>query len=319
MTSAILTTIRAGQRFLVASHQSPDGDAIASILALSLFLREQGKEVVSFNLDGVPDELAFLPGADRVVRELPEGACFDAGFVLDSGELRRAGGFLKDCCRQLINIDHHPHSEPFGAINWVVEEACATGALVYRLIRDGGFSVSPAVAMCVYTAILSDTGSFRYSNANPEAFEIASTLVGMGISPWMVAGQLYENRPARQLRLLSRVLDTLTVSPCGRFGSVSVTLDMFSTTGSGPEDTDGLINYPRSIRGVEVALLFRQTESQQFKVSFRSKGQVNVGALAREFGGGGHHNAAGVVVDGAFAEVRATVLARLNDLLPLNS
>jgi len=318
MIDAILDLIDRSQSFVVASHAHPDGDAMASSLGLVSFLCQMGKDAVAFNVDGTPDELAFLPGAAEVVSDPGELGNYDVGFVLDSGELSRAGEFLPGHCQRLVNIDHHPHSESFGFINYVDEQACATGALVYRIIQTAGVAFTSEVAQCIYTAILSDTGSFRYSNANPEAFQIASSLVQLGVSPWDVAGNLYESRPAEQVKLLSRVLDTLTISSCGRFGSVAVTTDMLRAVGAGPEDTDGLINYPRSIRGVEVALFFRQVEDAVFKVSFRSKGNVDVGSLARELGGGGHHNAAGATVTGTMEQVRQNVLERLNQLLPLS-
>lgn len=318
MIDSILEVIRKGNRFLVASHAHPDGDAMASTLALVNFLRELGKEAIAFNVDGVPDELRFLPGSHQVVSNQNELTNYDAGFILDSGQLARAGVFLPGHCLQVINIDHHPFSEMFGSINFLDEEACATGALIYRIICGAGHLVSPEVAVCLYTAILSDTGSFRYSNANPEAFAIASAMVRVGVAPWHVAGNLYESHPVEQIKLLSRVLETLTVSSCGRFGSVAVTTEMFHVTGAGPEHTDGLINYPRSIRGVEVALFFRQVEGDLYKVSFRSKGHVDVGSLAREFGGGGHHNAAGATVCGNIDQVREIVFDRLNQLLPLS-
>ncbi len=318
MIEAILKVIREGTRFVVASHAHPDGDAIASTLALVNFLGELGKQAVAFNVDGVPEELQFLPGANQVVSDPGMLDSYDAGFVLDSGQLDRAGAFLPEHCLQVINIDHHPHSQLFGSVNFVDEEACATGALIHRVILAAGHPLSLDVALCLYTAILSDTGSFRYSNANPEAFAIASGMVKAGVSPWHVAGNLYESHPVERVKLLSRVLDTLIVSPCGRFGSVAVTNEMFLATGAGPEHTDGLINYPRSIRGVEVALFFRQVENDLFKVSFRSKGHVDVGSLARELGGGGHHNAAGATVSGSMEQVRKIVFDRLNQLLPLS-
>ncbi|APG25886.1 DHH family phosphoesterase [Syntrophotalea acetylenica] len=318
MIDAILRAIGQGRTFLVASHAHPDGDAVGSTLGLVNCLRDLGREAVAFNLDNVPANFAFLPGAQSLLCRPEDLGRYDVGFVLDSGELSRAGSFLPLHCRQVISIDHHPCSERFGDINYVDEQACATGALVYRIIHAAGFPVSADVALCLYTAILSDTGSFRYSNANPEAFQIASSLVACGISPWYVAENLYESRPAEQLRLLAIVLETLAISPCGRFGSVCVTRDMLLSAGAKPEDTDGLINYPRSVRGVEVALCFRQTDDNRFKVSFRSKGKVDVGALARGLGGGGHHNAAGATVDGDIGQVKCQVFARLNELLPFS-
>ena len=314
MIQAILKAINEGSRFLVASHGNPDGDALASTMALTLALREMGKDAVAYNGDSVTSEMAFLPCVDTLVTELNQNERFDAGFILDSGELRRAGLHLAQHCEMLVNIDHHPHSERFGSIHFVDETACATGALIYRILKVGKHEISTPVATCLYTAILADTGSFRYSNANPEAFRIAADLVERGISPWEVASNLYENRPEKRVRLLARALQTLTVSNCGRYGSISVTEDMFEETGAEEEHTDGFINYPRSIQGVEVALFFRQISQKEFKIGFRSKGRVDVGQLARELGGGGHHNAAGATMKGLLEDVRQAVFSRLDGM-----
>jgi bifunctional oligoribonuclease and PAP phosphatase NrnA len=311
MLKAILKTISEGQRFLVAAHEGPDGDALASTLALTLALRELGKEAVAYNRDGLPAAFDFLPGANTLVDTLPAGERFDAGFILDAGELRRAGVELADCCATLVNIDHHPYSENFGSIYYVDTAACATGALVYRILAAGGWPISPEVAACIYAAIISDTGSFRYSNSNPEAFRIAGEMIALGVSPWDIATGLYEHQDPRRLRLLAQALATLTVSACGRFASLAVTSEMYAATGANAEHTDGFVNYPRSIRNVEVAIFFRQVSATAFKVGFRSKGQVDVGALSRELGGGGHHNAAGALVEGTLDGVRKTVFSHL--------
>lgn len=315
MIATILKAIEESQRILVASHEGPDGDAIASTLALTLALRELGKEVTAYNRDGVPSPFEYLPCSETVVSTLPEGVQFDLGFVLDAGELRRAGAHLPALCTRMVNIDHHPCSEEFTPLYYVDTEASATGILIHRLLTAGGVAISPAVALCIYTAILSDTGSFRYSNADPEAFRVAGELVALGVDPWEVASGLYENQPEMRLRLLAQALSTLTISTCGRYGAVTVTSEMYRTTGAGPEHTDGFVNYPRSIHGVEVGLFFRQTAPTTFKVGFRSKGRIDVGALARELGGGGHHNAAGAVVEGELDAVRNYVFGRIAELL----
>jgi len=315
MIAAILKEIEEGKSFLVASHEGPDGDAIASSLALGLALRSLGKEVVIYNRDGVPAVLEFLPGVDTVVTALPAAGHYDVGFILDAGELRRAGTFLAERCSRLVNIDHHPFSEHFTPLYFVDETASATGTLVYRLLEAGGIAIDPEIALCIYTAILSDTGSFRYSNADPEAFRVAGEMIGRGVNPWDAASGLYENQPEQRLRLLALALQTLTVSSCGRYGSVSVLKEMYAATGATAEHTDGFVNYPRSIHGVEIGLFFRQTGARQFKVGLRSKGKVDVGALARELGGGGHHNAGGAVVEGTLDEVRHRVFVRVDQLL----
>ncbi len=315
MIQTILEKINTGQSFLVASHESPDGDALASTLALVNFLRECGKNVVAYNKDGVPKDFDFLPGAETLVDRLEPDAFFDVGFVLDAGELRRAGVHLKEVCRSLVNVDHHPHSEDFGDVYYVDTSASATGAMIYRIIKESGRPLSLDVALCVYTAILSDTGSFRYSNADPEAFHVAAEMVARGVSPWDVASGLYESQEEKRLRLLALALSTLTVSRCGNYASVSVTSEMMEQTRAGSEHTDGFVNYPRSVRGVEVAIFFRQVNAGTFKVGFRSKGKIDVGSLSREFGGGGHHNAAGAMVEGTLEHVRETVFSRLDQLL----
>lgn len=315
MIRAILKTIEAGQSFLVASHKGPDGDAIASTLALTLALRSLGKDVVAYNRDGVPDSLTFLPESATIRPTLAASERFDVGFILDAGELRRAGTDLAQHCALLVNIDHHPYSEHFSPLHFVDEEASATGVLIYRLLQEGGIPLSQEIAFCVYAAILADTGSFRYSNADAEAFRVAGEMIALGVNPWEAAAGLYENQPELRLRLLARALETLTLSACGRYGSVSVTTEMLAATGARAEHTDGFVNFPRSISGVEVGLLFRQIGPEQFKVGFRSKGRIDVGEISREFGGGGHHNAGGAQLEGALDAVRRRVFQRVDELL----
>jgi phosphoesterase RecJ-like protein len=316
MLQKINELIQQHQSFVVASHASPDGDALSSTLALYNALKKIGKDVVAFNLDPVPQDLKFLPGSDEVVNSLPENVTFDVGFVLDAGELKRAGSHLSEHCRCLVNIDHHPFSEEFGVINYVDEQAAATGVMIYRLLKEMDFPIDHPVALCIYTAILSDTGSFRYSNANREAFQVAGDMVDLGINPWDVASGLYESQEEIRLQLLGLALQTLKVSACGRYAALTVSEEMLARTGAAPEHTDRFVNYPRSIQGVEVALFFREINKKEFKVGFRSKGAVDVGALAREFGGGGHHNAAGALVSGDADAVRQKVFSRLDQILP---
>jgi phosphoesterase RecJ-like protein len=215
----------------------------------------------------------------------------------------------------VINIDHHPYGELFGDINLVDQKASATGAIIYRIIKGAGHTLDYDTALCIYTAIVTDTGSFRYSNADPEAFRISAELVELGINPWFIAEKLYESQPRKRLELLALALANLTVSERGDFASITVTLDMYEKTGAGADLTDGFVNYPRSIHGVEVAALFREVKRGLFKVSFRSKGKVNVSALAAAFGGGGHHNAAGCTVSGYVDEVKKLVFSHLENAL----
>jgi bifunctional oligoribonuclease and PAP phosphatase NrnA len=316
MINRILEEITSNDSFLITTHESPDGDAVGSSLAFASYLKSRGKDVTVYLCDPVPDIYMFLPLADSVVHVLPQRS-FDICFVLDVGEFRRAGNAI--CAFQgigkFINIDHHLNCEQFGAINYLDSQACATGALIYRLIKAAGHEVDYEAALGIYTAVITDTGSFRYSNANPEAFAIAAEMVEKGINPWTIAEKLYESQPRTRLELLALALATLSVSSRGDYASIDVTLDMFDMCGANAELTDGFVNYPRSIRGVEVALFFRELKEGFFKVGFRSKGRVDVAALAAAFAGGGHHNAAGCTIAGSLPEVKKQVFAILEKSL----
>lgn len=305
----IVEAIRQCRSVLVVSHEGPDGDAVGASLGMAAFLRAIGKEVTVHLADPVPELYRFLPGADLVTPAIPDQD-FDLSFVLDVGEFRRAGAQFCAFARigRIINLDHHLTCEQFGSINLIDEQAAATGLLVWRVAKAYGFTADYDTALCLYVAVLTDTGSFRYSNANREAFEAAGELVEQGgLNAWKVAEKLYESQPRKRLELLAMSLPTLEFIKDGQAASLTVTLDMYAQTGANAELTDGFVNYPRSVAGVEVAIFFRQLEERRFKVGFRSKGAVNVAALAKAFGGGGHHNAAGGTVEGTLEEVKRIV------------
>jgi len=312
----IVEEIRNNRSFLLTSHEGPDGDAVGSTLALASILRKIGKDVHVHFRDPVPDLYNFLPNVDSASGTIPDRD-FDIAFVLDIGELRRAGDEF--CCfkriGKIINLDHHLACENFGILNLIDPSAAATGILVYRIASAMGYCIDVETALCLYVSIITDTGSFRYSNANREAFTIAGEMIESGVNAWDVAEQLYENQPRKRLELLSRCLPTLEVLKDGMAASVTVTLDMYAATGADSELTDGFVNYPRSIRGVEVAIFFRQVEERRVKVSFRSKGKVNVAVFSAALGGGGHHNAAGCTVEATLDEAKARVYALMDEIL----
>src|SRR6266545_1874169 len=226
MISKVVAAITAGNSFLISSHEGPDGDAIGSLLALGNYLSKRGKEVTLYLRDPLPDLYAFLPMAERVVHAIPD-RFFDVCFVLDVGEFRRAGEELVNFTGigKLINVDHHSLCDSFGALNLIDSQAAATGVLIYRIIKAAGHDVDYDTALCIYTAVITDTGSFRYSNANPEAFAIAGEMVAMGVNAWSVSEKLYESQPQKRLELLALALATLSVVPRGDVASITVTLD----------------------------------------------------------------------------------------------
>ncbi|HMB16936.1 MAG TPA: bifunctional oligoribonuclease/PAP phosphatase NrnA [Pelovirga sp.] len=310
----IVHKIRTSQRFLVVSHESPDGDAVGSTLALTLALKKMGKDVVAFNVDGVPGNLAFLPGTQSVRTSLADNETFDVGFLIDAGELKRAGIPMQQHCNLLINIDHHPHSD-FGDICYLDTTASATAVLIYRLLVACDFTLDIEVAKALYVGVLDDTGSFRYSSANREAFELAGVLVECGVDPWQIASSLYESFTITRMRLLGLVLSTLDISPCGRYASVSLIQEFLAQSGATSEESDGFVNYARAVKGVEIALFIKEQADGNYQISFRSRGNIDVGTLARQLGGGGHHNAAGARIPAESLDAVRTELYRHLDLL----
>ena len=310
-----LKAFERAQTVVIASHVDPDGDALGSSLALALILRKLGKEVVVYNRDAVPYSYTFLPGAELVSDVLP--AHCDLLCLLDCSEFERAGADLVawQGYDQSLCIDHHLTADAKADINLVYSSACATGELIYELalILDPGFGLP--VATNLYTAILTDTGSFRYSNSTPSSFVIAGDLVARGVQPWEITQQVYESQPLKRIKLTALVLETLQIAKSGRAAAVWVTKEMFAKTCTNGEYTDGLVNYPRSIAGVEVAFMAREIGHDEYKFSFRSRGLVNVAALVTDFGGGGHHNAAGCRLKGILGELIEQIFALVDEQL----
>jgi len=302
----IVSAFHADDRILIASHINPDGDAIGSSLALAIALKKMGKEIVVYNRDGVPYQFDHLPGADMVKTTLDGERPFDSAVVLDCSELERVGKDFSSMVKtsKWINIDHHLTNEHFAQISLIDKDACSTGYLVYNVLKALPVEIDKDMGDNIYTTIIVDTGSFRYSNATNEAFIAAGELVALGVSPWEIANKVYENQPLGRVKLLSLVLNTLEVSHSGKVASLVVSKEMMSSTGTGHDATDGFVNYARSVEGVEVAFLVRETAHNEYKISYRSKGLINVATAAQSFGGGGHRNAAGCVITGSLEEVR---------------
>lgn len=313
---AISKVFREKDRFLIACHENPEGDAIGSELALALALRKMGKTATVLNADPVPFNLRFLPGADSVLGE-EDGSRYEVAVVVDCGSSGRTGRVAPELCKPpiLVNIDHHRTNGGCGDYRLVDPEAAATGMLIYRILAAMGAEIDYEVAVNIYVAILTDTGSFHYSNSSPEAFHIAGEMIRRGIDPWTVAEQVYETQSADRLRLLGRVLSSLEIAAGGKVAAITTMKKDLADHSVDKDSLEGFINYPRSILGVEVAVAFREEGNAQFRVSFRSKGRVDVSSVALAFGGGGHHNAAGCTVEGTLPEVKRKVIAALEAVL----
>ncbi|MBA2661382.1 MAG: DHH family phosphoesterase [Bradymonadaceae bacterium] len=315
--SAVVSIIDHAKSFLVVAHASPDGDAVGSTLAMGLLLEQLGKHVCFYNQDPVPYNFQFLPGADRWTTELGAEESFDVTIMLDCAERDRIGtSFPKNGWgKKVVVIDHHKTWDPSFADAYLRDvDAAATGELLFRLVSCMG-SLSTEIAQNLYCCMMTDTGSFRYSNTSRTAFRIAGELVEAGADAWHMTSHIYEDQPRSRLDLLCRVLATLAMSPCGRLAFLRVEQSMFDDAGGTSEMTDGFINYARSIRGVEVATQLREAGPDTWRISFRSRGKVDVSSLAAKFGGGGHHNAAGCEMHGTWAEVQQRLSEALVELL----
>ena len=314
-TPAVLAPFRrAPGRALMLGHVHPDADVLGTLLALGTALEGRGWEVVYGGPHPAPASLGFLPGVERygVLRSL-DGR-FDVAVLTDCPNPARTEGLIdqaKASASSVVNIDHHPDNRGYGDVNWVDTSAAATGEMVYRLLLGLELPVTPAIATNLFTAIHTDTGSFRYSNVTPATFQIAAELVSAGADPAAVASAIYERRAADSLRWLGEALARVQVSADGGIAWLAL------PTGVVPEafiESEELVNYPRSIASVRVAGLLRE-RGDQVKVSLRGKGDVNVQRIAAKFGGGGHPNAAGFSVPGSLDAVTRDVLAAVAEAM----
>ncbi len=310
MIKKIVDVIKNNKSFLLTTHINPDGDAIGSELALGICLANMGKEVTIFNQDDTPAVYRFLPNVEKIIHQLNSTGDFDYVFLLDSADIERRGTDFNDILSEIriINIDHHITNTYFGELNMVDKNASATGELIYRIIKEIPAEITLPIATNIYTAILTDTGSFHYSNVTAKSFEISGEMIELGVSPWKVAEAVYENRSSAKLRLLGLALNTLEMFEGGMIGAITVDQFMLGQTNATLDDTEDFVNYPRSIASVKVALLFKEVSEDCFKLSLRAKGEVNVAEIAGHFGGGGHKNAAGFMIRGKLSDIKKEIL-----------
>jgi phosphoesterase RecJ-like protein len=309
--SALLELIRARDRFVITSHVRPDGDAIGSSLGLMHVLESMGKEVSVVFVDFIPPNFHFLPGVERIVSTMPET---DAVIFLECDSVERSSlnrqefdaagpGFT-------INIDHHRSGREFADFNWIDPHAAAVGTMVYDLAVAAGVRITNAAADCLYAAILTDTGSFNYPSTAASTFAMAEHLVQSGTNPNRIARAIYFCNPESKVRLLGIALTNLRID-----GAVSwshVTLAEMESVGATVEDCEGVANHLIGIACIEGAAFLRELpDKKQYRLSLRSRQDVDVSKVAEYFGGGGHHNASGCTVGGSLSEVTAVVVDKL--------
>lgn len=310
MIQKIIENIENNQNFLITAHVRLDGDALGSELGLYHLISNMGKTAVIYNQDPTPGNYRFLPGVDKVIHTLEAPERFDAVFVLDCSDLERVGNeaLRIGAMKQIINIDHHISNDGFCTIKLIDSHASSTGELICRLIRQMGADLTKEMATNLYTAILTDTGGFRYGNTTKDALIMAGLMIEGGADPQWISQNVYENNPQSKIRLLSKVLQTLTFSENGTVGSLVVFQRDLNETGALPEHTDGFVDLPRTVEGTKISILYSEMSENLFKVSLRSKNHVDIERVARAFGGGGHINAAACRMEGNIETVKRRML-----------
>ncbi|MEJ2155944.1 MAG: bifunctional oligoribonuclease/PAP phosphatase NrnA [Desulfobacteraceae bacterium] len=315
MIDRIIDQLNKSRTVLVASHTNPDGDAIGALLATGLALRAMQKEVCMYNESAIPAVYRFLPSVRKIGQNFDAIERYDTILILDCGSLERVGKMASQLKKGqiIINIDHHVTNTKFGNLQWIDPNACATAEIIYRLIKRLGSTFDCPIATAIYTGILTDTGSFRFSSTNQQAFAICAEMIENGANPYEVAQHVYGHYSLGRIKLLNLALDSLEISPNGKVSIMSLTQDMLDTTRTQEEDIDGIINYARRIEDVKVAALIHEVAGygrarRQYHVSLRSDGDVNVALIAAQFGGGGHANAAGFSVEATLDDLKHKIV-----------
>lgn len=298
----LIETIRKGRRFIVASHQRPDGDAIGSAMAMALALRAIGKDATVVT-DAIPPLfLQPFPGVAGIQITQDITTAFDAALIMECSELSRTG--VKGLDRSpVLNIDHHPGNKVYGAINWIDESAAACGEMAFTLIEALGAPITKDIATHVYLAVLTDTGSFHFSHLTPRTYDIARRSVEAGADPQWIARTHYDSNSLSRVRIFGAVMNGMVIVDEGRAALLSITRQAMDNLGGTSDDLEGLINFPLTVKDIEAVAFFKEVGDHDWRVSLRSKGSVDIGVVARANGGGGHTNAAGCSAKGALDDV----------------
>jgi len=320
----IIDQIKKAHHILLASHSDPDGDAVSSLLALGLALGKLNKKTTLYNASPIPAVYRFLPSVELIVNQIKSAEDYDAALILDCGDLSRIGqaSAIVNRIPVIINIDHHISNTGFGCMQLVDARACSTAEIVYRLITALKTPIDKAMATSIYTGILTDTGSFRFSNTNQAAFAISHKMAALGVEPYSVAQHVFGTYSLGRIKLLNLALDSLEISRNGKLSIMTITSAMFEYTKTQPEDVDGMINYARRIEDVKVAALIQEQKNgksrsegrRRFHVSLRSDGSVDVAAIAGAFGGGGHPSAAGFQIETSLIKLKSDIITLANNL-----
>lgn len=313
----IIAAISSSKNVIITGHIMPDGDSIGSTLALGLALEKLGKKVTMACPDAVPESFLFLPGADRIHCGVPKNDEYDTIFVVDCSTPDRVGEEMQELLNgniTVVNIDHHINGVQFADVSYVDSSAAATGEIIFDLLDELGV-IDVDIAINLYAAILTDTGSFRYEATTSLTHRRVAKLLEFGINVSRVTKHLFDEKPLEVFMVLKQALKNLYISKCGRAAWISINWDELQKIGAKDEHTRGLVNYPRSIKGVKIALMFREPSPGLVKVSIRSNDDIDVSKIAAEFGGGGHKRAAGCLIEGDIKTIKEKVIEKVLKVL----
>lgn len=338
MLKEIAEKISKAGKIAILPHISADGDALGSCLALGLALRKAGKDVAVFSEEEVPAVYGFLPGLD-MLKVYKSGGCeaeetvsgcksgkdecsmdimpFDLVIALDTGDMDRLGkrAALFNSTENTVNIDHHTTNTGFASINYVDMHASAVGEIIYRLVEIMGISLDRDISTCLYVAISTDTGGFRYSNTTSDTHRIAANLVDRSIDVAAISQRVFDSTSLPKVRLMGEVINSLELLQDGKVAFCAVTREMLERSGAKEEDCDGLVNIGRNIEGVEVSVLLKKLDHKLVKANLRSKEYVDVAAIANIFNGGGHKRAAGFTFEGQIDDIKNRILDKIGEVL----
>ena len=310
MLSQVVELIENKNNFAITTHIKPDGDGVGSSLGLCWLLRSLGKSADVIVHGEVPQAYRSLPGATEIRDVSAINGKYDAVFVIECSDIDRPGiAGLENTFT--VNIDHHATSEHFGSINWIDPTASAVGEMIYNLCKAIGGKITQDIAECVYMALVTDTGSFHFSNTSDRTLKVASELVKAGAKPSKIGEAVYNNYPWSRIELMRRVLETVKRDKTGRIASMRQTIEMHDSSGAVDGDNNGFVNIPLAAKEVLAAVYMREIGPNQFRASLRSKGDINVAKVAEKFGGGGHKNAAGLGIEGDWDEKEAEIVTAL--------
>ncbi len=298
-------------------HVSADGDAIGSSLALALALKNAGKKVIVYLEENIPSVYRFLPGTECACFYDPQDEVMDINIALDTGDVGRLGtrgeAFFKAPCT--INIDHHVTNTKFALLNFVDDMSASTGEIIYTLLKKLKLEIDRDIAACLYTAVSTDTGGFKYGNTTSETHRIASELLSTGIDIGELSQRIFDNTTYTKLKLTQKAIELLELHENEKLAAVAISQADLRAIGAKDEDCDGIVNMGRSIEGVEVSILVKEKDAQEVRVNLRSKTYVDVSEVAAAFGGGGHKRAAGCTVKGSLQEVKEQMIKALKEKL----